>query len=122
LPDKDRDLRVKASFDAAGQPVKLHVEGLPARLRDYQMCECTVSATSRSQEDIAIKPGHWFDLRTEKAGYHLTWQPPDKRTILKPGETVSQTVRLYLHGDDEKVTLQWVFVPDLDQGSSGTPR
>ena len=113
FPNVDRDLNVKLTYDTANQPVRLEARGLPTSFREHQMVECTVSATNTSKQDLAIKPGEWLALEIEKAGYFMNYGPPDERTVLKPAETVSQAVCLYVvGGEGEKdVTLHWKFVP-----------
>jgi hypothetical protein len=109
FPETDRDLPVKLAFDPAGYPVTLRVEGLPKSLREYRLYECTISATNTSKIDLRIKPGEWFAM--DRAGFWIFGQW-DKRESLKPGETVSQTVRFYYSaGAQREVTLRWKFTP-----------
>jgi hypothetical protein len=112
FPDTERDLKVNLSYDTADQPVALQVKGLPESLRERQMVECTLSAKNTSDTNVAIEPAEWFSMKIDKAGYFMSTRPPDKRTVLKPGETVSQLIRLYVVGvAEEEVTMRWKFVP-----------
>jgi hypothetical protein len=112
FPRTDRDLPVTLAYDTAGQPVKLRVDGLPASVRENQMYECTVTVTSIAKDDLAMRPGRWFALRTEGTGWFMTFGPTDERTTLRPGEAVSQTVRLVLRSSNDEVTLRCTFAPD----------
>jgi hypothetical protein len=102
-------LKVKLIYDAADQPVTLQAQGLPESLREHQMVECTLSATNTSKKNLTTKSGEWFTLDIEKAGYFMTFGPPDKRDFLKPGETVSQVVRLFVIGGEKELRLRWTF-------------
>ncbi len=115
FPSTEHDLNVKVAYDAAGQPVTLQAKGLPQSLRERRMVECTLSATNTSKKDLVIQPGKWFDVeieKKEKVGYFMTYSPPDKRALLKAGESVSQAVRLFVHGEEKEVTIRWRFVTD----------
>src|SRR5262249_6865863 len=107
----ERDLKVKLFYDTVDQPVVLQVKGLPESLRERQMVECRLSVTSTSDKELAIKPGEWFSVEMDKVAYFMTYGPPDKRSVLKAGETVSQVIRLYVEGAEEEVTMRWKFVP-----------
>jgi hypothetical protein len=114
FPNTERDLRVKLSYDTEDQPVMLQVKGLPESLRERQMVECTLSATNTSNKELAIKSAEWFSVEIDKAGYFMTYDPPDKRAILKPGESVSHVIRLFVFvvGREKEVTIRWKFVPN----------
>ncbi len=113
FPDKRRDLCVKLNCDSGECPISLQLKGLPESLREYQMYECTISATNTGKHDLAIKPGEWFALDFHKAGAFRWYQQSDKRDVLKPGETISQTIRVYLEGKEEEVTIRLKFVPSV---------
>lgn len=116
FPNTERDLKVKLSCDTAGEPVVLQVKGIPESLRERRMVECTVSATNTSNKEVLIKPAEWFSLDIHNGGYFTTYGPPDNRTVLKPGETVSQTLVLYVTGKEEDITMRWKFVREsLDE-------
>lgn len=111
FPNTDHDLRVKMTYDTVNQPIELQVKGLPETLRERQMVECTLSVTNKSDEDLAIDPGKWFSVDMNKAAYFMSFGRQDKRTVLKPKETVSQVFRLHVYGVEKEVTMQWKFAP-----------
>src|SRR5262249_30262476 len=98
FPDPARKLRLKASYDTAGQPVTFRAAEFPESVREYQLCECTLTVKNTSEEGLPIKPGKWFGLEFENAGGMIMYDPPDKPTVLKPGASVSQSVRFLLEG------------------------
>jgi hypothetical protein len=112
FPSVDGELKVKLSYDTAEQPVRLQVKGLPDPLREQRMVECTLSATNTSKNDLAISD-KWFILAFQNAGYLMMYGPSDKRPVLKPGETISQVVRLIIEGKEgeKEVGLRLSFVP-----------
>jgi hypothetical protein len=112
FPKVDQDLKVTLTYDTADQPVKLQVEGLPEPLPEQRMVECTLSVTNTSNKDLPI-PDKWFTLALEKAGYMMVYGPPDKRPVLKSGDTISQVVRLIVRAKEEEkeVTFRLSFVP-----------
>ena len=76
------------------------------------MIECTISVTNTSTKEMQITPGKWFTVKVEKGnGYFMNCGSNDKLTVLKPGESVSQLMRLFVYGGEEEVELQWRFVP-----------
>jgi hypothetical protein len=95
FPDTDRIFRRKLTYDTGGHPVKLELKGLPEILREYQMYECTISATNTSKEELVV-PGEWFHLEIDKAGSLRLYDRLGGPNALKPGETISSTVRLVL--------------------------
>jgi hypothetical protein len=111
FPNTERDLKVKLACDPADQPVVLQVKGLPEPLRERQLVECTLSVTNTSDKELAIKPGKWFHMDMNKAGYFMMFGSPDKRSVLKAGETISQVIRLQVEGTEAEVTVRWTFVP-----------
>ncbi len=111
FPNTERNLKVKLSYDTADQPIRLQVKGLPESLRERQMVKCTLSATNSSDKGIAIKPAGWFSLEIDNAGHLMTYGPRDKRPILKPGETISEEIRLVVEGAEKEVTMHWTFMP-----------
>jgi hypothetical protein len=111
FPATDRTVRVQVAYDTAGQPVKLQVTGLPESMREYQMYEGKISATNTSEHELAIEPGKWFDFEIDKAGSFMTYRLPDRRNVIKPGETVTQTVRFFLDAAEEGATVRLRFVP-----------
>jgi hypothetical protein len=112
FPNTDRDLKVKLSYDTVNQPVSLEVKGLPDSLRERQLVECTITLTNNSKRNLAVKPGGWFTVETGKANRFMTYTISDKRDLLKPGESVSQLIRLFVEGEEKEVVLRWRFVPD----------
>lgn len=110
FPISERELTFKLSYDPAGQPVELRVEGLPESFRERQMVECRLSVTNTSQRDLAIQPGGWFEADIDGM-FLMTYGPPDKRTVLKAGETVSERIRFCVDGVEEEVAMGWKFVP-----------
>jgi hypothetical protein len=121
FPVTDRDLRVSSSADATGQPVQLVVRGLSQSLREYRLCDCTISATNRSRGDLPIAWTRW--LRLEAANVQVLCMDidygPMTRGILRPGETITQRRVLFLVGEAEQVSLQWLFVPKEDPPGPG---
>jgi hypothetical protein len=111
FPSTERDLKVKLSYVTVDQPVVLQVKGLPESLRERQMVECTLSVTNTSDKELAMKSGEWFSVDMNEAAYFMTYDKPDKRSVLRAGETVSQVIRLYLEGAEKEVTIRWKFVP-----------
>ncbi len=112
FPSTDRDLKVKLAYDTADEPVVLQVKGFPESLREQQMVECTLSATNTSSKGVPIKPAEWFRVEVDKAGYFMTYGPQDNRTVLSPGETVSQSVFLVVEATEQDITMRWKFVPN----------
>ena len=112
FPNTERELQVKLAYDTANPKVTLKAKGIPQSLRERQMVECTLSATNASKENLAIGSGEWFTLDIEKGGYFMTFGPPVNRALLKPGESISQLVRLFVEADEKEVTIRWRFVPD----------
>jgi hypothetical protein len=110
FPSTEKEVKVKLAYHSANEPIKLQVKGLPETLRERQMVECTLTATNTSEREIKIKPGEWFQFEIDKGGYYMSYGPPEKRDSLKPGEIVSQTIRLYVHGAEKDVTMHWKFV------------
>jgi hypothetical protein len=108
----DRKLKVTLSYDTAEQPVKLQVKGLPESLQEQHLVECTIFATNTSKKDQAITD-KWFTLTPEKASLMIVYGPPDKRSILKPGETISQVFWLLIEAKEEEkeVELRLSFGP-----------
>jgi hypothetical protein len=112
FPSTERDLKVRLEYDTAGQPVTLRVQGLPRFLRERQMVECTVSATNTSGKDLPLRPDGWFAVEAGKAGYFMTCERPrEEAAVLKPGETISQALCLFLEGKTAEVTMRWRFEP-----------
>ena len=112
FPSKDGDFQLEVSYDKANQPVELSVSNLPQTLREHHLIECTLTATNRSEQDLALDPDKWFGLIVDKASYSMHYMHPvDKRDILKPGDSITQTMRLRFEGTGEKLSLRWVFVP-----------
>lgn len=112
FPETERDLTVRVTYDTAGQPVTLAVKGLSESLRERRLVECTITATNTSNDTLAIKPGQWYWVSTIDSSFFLTYGgPPDQRGVLKPGESVSQVVRLLVAGTSSELTLRWKFVP-----------
>jgi|SRR5215469_10784639 len=111
FPNTERDLKVVLSYDTAGRVV-LQINGLPEFLHERQMVECKLSATNTSDKELVIKPGRWFEVDMGEAAYFMTYSPPDERAVLKPGETVSQVIRLYVEGPEaeNELTMSWKFV------------
>jgi hypothetical protein len=110
FPNSERELRAKLSYDAARQPVEMQVTGLPDSFREREMVACRLSVTNTSGRDLAITPGQFF--RAEIDGmYLMTSGPPDKRTLLKAGETVSESFRFCVEGSEDVVKMHWHFVP-----------
>jgi hypothetical protein len=60
------------------------------------MFECRVSLTNTSRHTLEIVPGGWFRLEVLAPGYFMTSGATDPRTTIGPGETVSQSARLWL--------------------------
>ncbi len=118
FPETDKELHVTSSFDTVGQPVKLCVEGLPEQIREHRMLECTISATNTSNHDIAIEPGRWASVTFGSGGTAWSFTGKDKRAALKPGQTISHTLRFYLQGGGD---LVWKFVPKSTAAGSRTP-
>jgi hypothetical protein len=118
FPETDRDLRIKLAYDPAGEPVKLRVEGLPEKVREYRMFSCIVSATNTSKHDLCIDPDEWFQLMTGKdVGWLMVYGTAAQVTRLRSGEAVSRRVHLVLDGGGDPITLRWRFkaavaVPD----------
>jgi hypothetical protein len=113
FPETEHDLKLQVTVDTASHPVKLDVQGLPEHLRERQMTECALSLTNASKEEIVISPGKWFTLEIDKdAGYWMTLGPREKKTSLKPGESVSQIVRLFVQGSEKQVSIRWKFIPE----------
>jgi hypothetical protein len=110
FPRTDRDLRVRLAYDTAGQPVTLRVEGLPRSLRENRLYDCTVSATNTSKRELVIEAGTWLTLEAEEASRldGSAWR--ERRTVLKPGGTLSQRVGLLVWDARENVlTLRCRF-------------
>jgi hypothetical protein len=112
FPVLERDLTIVLSFDSSNQPVKLELRGLPQLLRERRLVECTLTATNLSKTGIPIQPGAWFTIETPKAGCFMTYETPDKSTVIKPGKSVSQTLRLFIEeSEKESPEIRWKFVP-----------
>jgi hypothetical protein len=113
FPETDGLFTPKLSYETTGQQVTLEAKGLSKSLREYQMAECEVLATNTSTKNLPIEPTKWFDVETdETSGYFMTYGPPDQRTLLKPGETVSQMIRFFLVGAaKDEIALRFKFVP-----------
>lgn len=109
--ETEHDLKVKQTYETADQPVALHVRGLPEFLRERQMVECTLSVTNMSENELLIKPGEWFRVEMNKANFFMTYGPADKRNVLKPGESVSHVIQLYVEGTENEAITRWIFVP-----------
>jgi hypothetical protein len=111
FPDMERSLNVKVVYDNADQPVTVQAEGLPESLREHQLVECTLSATNTSKDAIPLKPGKWFKVEIDNAGYFLTFRTVENRNSLEPGETVAQGIRFFVNGGEKEVTIRLQFVP-----------
>jgi len=112
FPSTDRDMKVKLSYDTVNQPVSLEVKGLPDSLRERRLVECTITLTNNSKRNLAVKPGEWFTVETGNANWSMVYTISDKRDLLRPGESVSQVIRLFVEGEEKEVVLRWRFVPD----------
>jgi hypothetical protein len=111
FPRTDRDLRVRFAYETAGQPVTLRVEGLPRSLRENRLYDCSVSATNTSKRELVIEAGTWLTLEAEDAGGldGRAWR--ERRTVLKPGGTLSQRVNLLVwDARGNALTLRCRFV------------
>ena len=103
---------MKLAYDLYEHPVDLKVEGIPDTMQEYQLHECTIKLTNKSDKKLSIAPGDWFSLKADKAGYLMTTVRSEKHAILGPGESASQTMRLYFVGKEKNITLTWKFTPD----------
>jgi hypothetical protein len=133
FPKTDRDYQLKVSCEQSDQPVKLVVEGLPDRIGEYQMCDCIISATNVSKHEMNVGR-HPLSLSVDKIGYWLSSTPPKigspmrpgatvnwssqrsvSKTVLKPGETVSEAYRFFLTGEGDSRTLICKYLPNAPE-------
>ncbi|MFL5244486.1 MAG: hypothetical protein ACJ8FY_20495 [Gemmataceae bacterium] len=114
FPSTDRDMKVKLSYDTVNQPVSLEVKGLPDSLRERQLVQCTITLTNNAKSNVALKAGGWFTLETGEANWFMEYTISDKRDLLKPGESVSQIICLFIEDKEKEkeVVLRWRFVPE----------
>jgi len=106
FPDTHHTQRLKLDCNTGQHAVSLQVTGLPGLVREYQMYECTISATNTGTTDLAIEPGEWFKLDLGKDEGWMTFYGPDKpQAVIKPGQTISQNLRFLLHGKCPVVTM-----------------
>jgi hypothetical protein len=106
FPQTARTITLQVKCDTRGLPVRLRVEA-PRSAREDEFFRCRVSVTNASRKDLTIEPGSWF--RLDEAAI---CGPVDPRVTLRPGETVSQDVRMMFFrgkGAGETVTLRCVF-------------
>jgi hypothetical protein len=106
FPGDDRQRRLKVAYESSGAPVELHADGVPSRIGDNDLFACTIRLTNVSKIDLKIQPGGWFDVEASACMY----QNPDRRTVIKPHESVSQSVQIHLRPAGEVATLLWKFV------------
>ena len=113
FPNMAKQYRLKVVCDASSKDLDLKVVGVPSAATDYQLFEFTVYATNKSERDMAIWPAEWFDLSiADTLGYFYGPRgDPDRREVLKPGETVSQSRTLYVVGTKDEHTLNFKFTP-----------
>lgn len=116
FPATERDVPVKISYDTAGLPVALEVQGLPKTLRERRMVECTIVATNTSSKELPIKPGEWFQIDSELGGNDVTYKNSDTRAVLKPGESISQIVHFLLNEAGDEANLRCQFKPASEKG------
>jgi hypothetical protein len=112
FPATERDLKVSHSYDSAGQPVKLEAKGLPDTLRERQMVECVLTMTNTSTKELEVGPGRCFQVQIKDLSYWMQYGPPGEKTVLKPGESTSRSVRLFVQGCEKEAAFHWRFVPN----------
>jgi len=66
------------AYDLSGQPVRLHVDGVPSEIGDNDNFVCTVSVTNTSARELRIDWDPWagwahFD--SDPPAGLATWQP-----------------------------------------------
>jgi hypothetical protein len=111
FPGDDQQHRLKVAYESSGAPVELHADGVPSRLGDNELFSCTIRLTNVSKSDLKIQPGGWFDVEARPpGGIVVTYENPDRRTVIKPHESVSQSVQIHLRPAGEVATLLWKFV------------
>jgi hypothetical protein len=110
FPTTTRLFRLTVEYDLADQPITLRVDGVPKRVREYEMFECTVSAVNTSKQMLPLPPDRWFTLNTVSSGVLMTFDRAHHPSALKPGEQVSQTIRILLKGGENEVTLRCRFM------------
>jgi hypothetical protein len=108
FPDIDRDRRLELTYDTGGLPVKLRIDGLPKVLKQYQMYQCTVSATNTSKQEVRI--ASWpFYFEIDDDGFPLIPDRQELRDVIKPGETITETVSFLVQGDEPEITIRLEF-------------
>jgi hypothetical protein len=106
FPVRDQLRKVLLKEDTSSKLGKVRIEGVPTSVREHQMFECRISLTNTSRQDLDIVPGGWFRFQVQNAGSLMTYGTADPCKTLKPGQTVSQTVRLFVNDSKGTVTLR----------------
>ena len=114
LPQKTgRELKVDMKIDTINRPVDFRVENLPSTIRLDRWNECTVRATNVSKDEILKKPKDYSFVTLKINGsYSVGVVKTNERETLKPGETLSQTVRFWVtrsYDPGDRVRLEWYF-------------
>jgi hypothetical protein len=111
-PKTDGAHSIKISYVTDDKRMTLQSIVAPKAEHGYQLLDCTLSAKNISSKNVAIEPGNWYRVTIESASYSsLQKSETDKRTILKPGETISQGIWILVRGDAKDLNIQWKFVP-----------
>ncbi len=119
LADDDHRHRLKVAYDLSGQPVRLHLDGVPSEIGDNDNFVCTVSVTNTSTRELRIDSDPWagagwayFDS-DPRAGLGTCEPNLSKKSVLRPGETVTYDVDVHLRPPGDAATLICKFGPRL---------
>ncbi len=116
IADDDHRHRLKVAYDLSGQPVRLHVDGVPSEIGDYDLFTCTVSVTNPSTRELRIDSdpwAEWFHFDSDPPGGLSCWFFPSKKQVLRPGETITCDVDVHLRPPGDVATLICKFGPQL---------
>jgi hypothetical protein len=118
LADDDHRHRLKVAYDLSGQPVRLHVDGVPSEIGDNDNFVCTVSVTNTSTRELRIDwdpfaCAGWAHFDSDPSAGLMTLVPDlSKKRVLKPGETVTYNVDVHLQPPGDAATLICKYGPE----------
>jgi hypothetical protein len=106
-----RERKIESRIDTIRRPVAFRVVNLPATVREDRWYECTVIATNVSPDEVLKKPKDYSFITLKINGSSAVVRTNERGT-LKPGETLTQTIRFRVTDTfvlTDPVRLEWYF-------------
>ena len=112
FPISDRKgIKTHATVDTGNSPISIRVEGMPEQIQEYEMFECRVSITNRSQMKLALRGGDWCALQAGDGECIMHSRAIHRDLELQPGETISELVAVLVGHCAEQRAFRWKYVP-----------